>query len=406
MKIGLITSMKYGLTLFIFRDIRALVDKGHEVRVFTLRNRKGLYNPLPSWEVISPCWNRLLYQIIWLAIRRPGLFIRLIHTALRTHSMVDLAVAFSFLGRMSDIDVIYAYFGDHKLLAGYYCKRITGIPLVVSIRAYELYRNPNPRLFAEALPYCDRIVTISKYNRNMLVKNYGISANKIDIVRQIIDLDAYKFESKIKILIVGFFSEKKGHDVLFKALKRLNRDDVELWVVGDEAPDRNLVDCRRLARELGVESRVAFFGQQSGNALRALYRECDVFCLPSRTDCFGDKEGFPNVIAEAMSFSKPIVTTRHAGIPEVIDAILVNENNVEQLAEALRQVCCSHELRQRLGKRNRAVAEGFFSARNNDNLEEILQRFSRKVKPKYKPGLLGSKKKIQSFIKAPTPNRK
>jgi colanic acid/amylovoran biosynthesis glycosyltransferase len=379
LKIALITSMKYGLTQFIFRDIEALMKKGHEVRIFTLHNKKGLYQPLPDWEVIPVSWGRLMWLQLWFFVRKPQLYVRLLRTALRTEAFINLAVAISFVDRMRDVDVIYAYFGDHKLFTGYYCKRITGIPLVVTIRAYELYRNPNPKMFVEALAYCDRIVTITKHNKDLLIKNFGVSPHRIDIVRQIIDLDTFKFQPKIKILIVGFFAEKKGHEILFKALKQLHRDDIELWVVGDVVPTVVPVDCHQLAKEIGIESQVAFFGTQSNNALKALYRECDIFCLPSRPDRYGDREGFPNVIAEAMAFSKPVVSTRHAGIPEAIEAILVDENNVEQLAEALSQVCDSAKLRQQLGERNRAVAERLFSPTNNDRLEDILQQYSKKA---------------------------
>ena len=112
--------------------------------------------------------------------------------------------------------------------------------------------------------------------------------------------------------------------------------------------------------------------------MKALYRECDVFCLPSRTDPSGDKEGFPNVIIEAMAFGKAVVSTRHAGIPEAIDdAVLVDEGNVEQLVEALNRVCDSVTLRRELGERNRRVAEQMFSMANNDRLEKILQHYAR-----------------------------
>nr|NIW46599.1 glycosyltransferase [Gammaproteobacteria bacterium] len=274
--------MKYGLTQFIFRDIEALINKGHLVRIFTLHNEQGLYNPLPDWEVIPVSPWRLIMLQLWFLVRKPGLCLRLFRTALRTGSVINLAMAISFANQMDDIEVIYAYFGDHKLFTGYYCKQITGIPLVVTIRAYELYRNPNPHMFVEALAYCDRVVTITEYNKQLLVDKYEVPASKINIVRQIVNLDTFKFEPKIKILIVGFFAEKKGHEVLFKAIKQLDRDDIELWVVGDVNRSVVRVDCRQLAQEIGIEPQVAFFGAQRGNALRALYRECDIFCLPSR----------------------------------------------------------------------------------------------------------------------------
>ena len=377
LKIAFITSMKDGLTQFIFRDIDALDRKGHQVRILTLLQRKGLYNPLPHWEVNSINWALLLFRNLLYVVQHPLTYIGLVRTAVQTGTLADLSIAIHFLARVRGADVIYAYFGDHKLYVGYYCKRITGVPLVVSIRAYELYRNPRPAFFSQALECCDCVITITDHNRNLLVDNHGVCPEKIEIVRQIVDLDQFKFEPKIKVLIVAFFAEKKGHEVLFRAIQHLGRDDLEVWVVGDVTSSVLRVDCHALVKELGIESQVAFFGAQRDNALRALYRECDVFCLPSRPDRFGDHEGFPNVIAEAMAFGKPVVSTRHAGIPEAIDSILVDENNVEQLAEALRRACNSAELRRQLGTRNREVAEQMFAPRNNDALADILARTAR-----------------------------
>jgi len=383
MKIAFITSMKYGLTQFIFRDIEALVGKGHQVRIFTLLNNEGLYNPLPDWNIISiSLWRTVAMQFLFF-IRQPQLYLNLLRNAVRTRSISNFVIAVSFVDKMRDVDVIYSYFGDHKLYTGYYCKRITRIPLLVTIRAYELYQNPNPEIFVEALRACDQIVTITEYNRNILHKTYGIPLHKVDIVRQIVDLENYKDIPKIKILIVGFFAEKKGHEVLFRAIRQMNRKDIELWVVGEVTPTIVGVDCRKIVRELGIESQVAFFGAQTGVALRAFYRECDIFCLPSRTDHKGDREGFPNVIAEAMAFGKPIVSTRHTGIPEALDAILVEENNVEQLAEALNMICESVELRRQLGEKNRKVAEAMFSPANTEKLEKILSLYAKPHEPNY-----------------------
>lgn len=369
--------MKYGLTQFIFRDVKALSDKGHNLQLFTLHNVPGLYNPLPEWDVHSLSRGKILIEQLKFIVRRPLLYLQILITALRTNSLANMMIAVTFADEVAKNDIIFSYFGDHKFLVGYYCKRITGLPLTVTIRAYELHANPNVKLFKEALQYCDRIITITEFNKSMLVEEYGAPAAKIDIVRQIVNLDKFKAHEKIKILIVGFFAEKKGHEVLFRALKQLNRDDIELWVVGDITATVNAVDCRQLAKDLGIESNVAFFGAQRDQALRAFYNECDIFCLPSRIDSEGDHEGFPNVIAEAMAFGKPIISTYHAGIPEALDPVaLVDESNVEQLAEAIERVVDSPELRESLGRQNRERVEQMFSMANNDKLEAILDKYA------------------------------
>ena len=79
-----------------------------------------------------------------------------------------------------------------------------------------------------------------------------------------------------------------------------------------------------------------------------------------------------------MAFGKPVVSTYHAGIPEVVDALLVEENNVEQLAAALTQLCDDITLRRQLGDHNRTIAERLFAPANNDRLERLLYQQTQK----------------------------
>jgi colanic acid/amylovoran biosynthesis glycosyltransferase len=378
-QVALITSMKHGLTQFIFRDVRALRGRGVDVRLFTLHSEPGLYNPLPDWplEVASPA--RAAIASFRLLVTEPRAFVTLLKHALRHRAISDFLIAAQFRSSVAHADLIYAYFGDHKLFVGMYLHRMTGVPLSVTIRAYELYRNPNERLFREALGDCVAVLTITEHNKSQLVERFGVEPERIEIVRQIVDLDTHKARDVITLLIVGFFAEKKGHDVLLKAVSLLDDPRLEVWVVGDITPTVLSTDVRAVARELGIEHQVAFFGAQSGAALRALYREADIFCLPSRKDSLGDHEGFPNVIAEAMAFGKPVVATRHAGIPEAVeDRYLVDEDDAEGLAEVLRRVIESPELRHSMGSDNRARAEEMFSPENTVRLESALRNAATK----------------------------
>ncbi|NJP05227.1 MAG: glycosyltransferase family 4 protein [Chloroflexaceae bacterium] len=285
-------------------------------------------------------------------------------------------IAWSLARHMLDVDVIYATFGDHKLFVGYFCKRIVEKPLVVTIHAYELYDNPNPRLFLHALNACDQIITVTDYNREYLRDHFAIDPARVEVVRCGLDIADYRPEAKFTILIVSFFVERKGHDILFRAIKQLDQEDIEVWVVGGEGTETTAVDVRGLAKQLGIESRVAFFGKQSGNALKAMYRACDVFCLPCRTDSAGVAEGFPVVIMEAMAMGKPVITSRHVEIPRIVKEIIVAENDVDGLAQAIRQVYESRELRQRLAQQNRVIAEHYFPAANARKTVAIMQRLA------------------------------
>ena len=81
-----------------------------------------------------------------------------------------------------------------------------------------------------------------------------------------------------------------------------------------------------------------------------------------------------------MAFGLPVITTRHVEIPRIVPEIVVDENDVDGLAQAILQVYESKALRQRLGGQNRKIAEKLFSLRNAERTARILYDLSQKRK--------------------------
>ncbi len=372
--IGVFASLKRGFEHFIYRELTLLEKDGARISVFPTKVGQGLYGPRPSWNFFPWTTVAVLWANIMCALTRPALYFRLLVEAIQFAALVDFVLAVNFSRHMDNVNVLYATFGDRKLFVAYFCKRLSRLPLVCTIHAYEIYQNPNPKLFAHVLPFVDQVITVSQYNFQQLKERYDVEADDLALVRCCIDTQEYRPQQKFKILIVGFFAERKGHEILFQAIKQLARDDFEVWVVGGAGAETESIDVHQLCRQYNLESQVAFFGPLSGTALKAVYHACDVFCLPCHFEKDGLGEGFPVVLIEAMASGKPVISTRHVEIPNVIKRLLVDEKDVDGLAQALLQVYESSELRVELSQESRQTALHYFSATNVHQTAEIFQR--------------------------------
>ncbi|MEM9940631.1 MAG: glycosyltransferase family 4 protein [Planctomycetota bacterium] len=370
--------MKKGLEQFIRREISHLQQTNAEISLYPTKIGPGLYEPDASWKVYR--WTKLAVLIGQLSVflSKPARYLKALGIAMKTNAVADFLLAAYFSKSMRDLDGIYCTFGDRKLFVGYFAKLLTDKPLLCTVHAYELYQNPNLKLFPMALAACDQVITISEYNRRKLSEIYHLDPAKIEIITYSIDLNDYRPAKKFRILIVGFFVERKGHRFLFEAVKKLDDPEIEIWVVGGEGAEDDSVDVRKIAHELKIESQVAFLGKQSGTALRAMYHACDLFCLPCHFDSVGVGEGFPNVIIEAMACGKPVIATKHVGIPEILKQITVDEKDSGQLADAIEKIKSSPELQKQLGDQNRRLAQQHFDPSNVQRTAELIRTFSSK----------------------------
>ncbi len=374
LNIGVFASLKRGFEHFIYRELTLLEKNGAKISVFPTKVGVGLYGPRATWKFYPWSIFSLIVANLLGLLTRPGKYMSLLGEAIQLNAVVDFAIANYFARHLHGVNVLYATFGDRKLFIGYFCKRLSGLPLVCTIHAYEIYQNPNPKMFAHALKHVDQVITVSQYNFGQLKDRYGVEPQELELVRCCIDTQEYRPQEKFKILIVGFFAERKGHEVLFQAIKQLGREDFEVWVVGGAGAEAESIDVKGLCRQYGLESQVAFFGPLSGTALKAVYHACDVFCLPCHFEKDGLGEGFPVVLIEAMASGKPVISTRHVEIPNVIKRLLVDEKDVDGLARALLQVYSSTELRQDLARESRETACEHFSATNVDKTAAIMRR--------------------------------
>lgn len=254
--------------------------------------------------------------------------------------------------------------------------RRASIPTVVSGYGYDVSSFPR-KLRGVGLWYLRPLfeeknitfLAMSNDMRNDMLK-LGCPESKIIVHYYGTEVERFLFPARqfqekklLHLLVVCRLVPKKGIAQLLKAVayaeeNKLTSVQFRVTVIG-EGPLRD--ELASLAISLNIADRVLFRGHVSheDNALVDAYKEADVFVLPSMT-VNNEKEGIPGTLIEAMASGLPVISTRHAGIPEVVthekNGLLVEEGDVQALAISLARLASDVPLRERLGLSAMATA--------------------------------------------------
>jgi glycosyltransferase involved in cell wall biosynthesis len=370
-RVAYIVSMRHGLPAFTHREITELRRQDMEVDCFVMRDGSGPYMPEPDWGVVRVNRWKLVFTLLGVLFRRPAVLIRHAVEAISLGGLVHYLIALQFVGHLEQrkIDVIYCFEGKHALWIGYFCRLFTGLPLTVIVHAEMVDTSDRVELTRRSVEQCERVITITDYNKDRIMAQFGVPADRIEVVRLFAE---FKRDERLKVMIVGEFAGRKGHETLFRALMEPEMDDFVVWVVGGGNWGDDPFDAHGFVEQNGLGDRVVFWGRVPEALLTLLYESCHIFCLPSKTSASGVTEGLPVSLMEGMFFGKPVVSTYHTGIPELVPEILVEENDHRALAEGLRRLR-SPELRAVMGERNRQIVLEEYSKNNVRQLADILE---------------------------------
>ena len=300
-----------------------------------------------------------------------------------------LHAAVPFLPRKC-YDIIHCHFGSNGLLGmmlkevgvlqGALITSFHGVDMSMALKKYgrEIYRD----LFYKG----DLFLPISRRWEKKLV-SIGCPKEKIRVHRMGVDLDIFKptianfrrQDDPLKIISVSRLIEKKGIEYALQACSSMvdrGFDKFKYTIVGDgEQRDYLQNLCCKL--KLNSEN-VCFSGWQCRSEIIRLIEESDVFLAPSVTASDGDAEGIPVSIMEAMALGKPVIATRHSGIPEIVkdceSGFLVAEKDSDQIAEKFMACFEDRDWIESMGKVGRDIVGRHFNVKNlNKRLVEIYK---------------------------------
>lgn len=292
--------------------------------------------------------------------------------------------AYVALLRRIQADAVLAEYGPTGVRLLDAC-RIAGVPLVVHFHGYDAARHDvlqkhqqgYQRLFESAAA----IIAPSRHMRSELI-NLGAPAEKVIYNPYGVDCTHFRGADPGRnaphFLAVGRFVEKKAPHLTLLAFAEVHRSHpaAHLRMIGD-GPLLPL--CRQLAQALGIADSVTFLGAQSPAVVRAEIQNARAFVQHSIRAPDGDCEGTPLAILEASAGGLPVVSTRHAGIPDVIvdgtTGFLVDELDVQGMAAAMERVVEQPFLAAQMGAagRERILAE-FAVEKSIARLWSVIER--------------------------------
>jgi glycosyltransferase involved in cell wall biosynthesis len=270
---------------------------------------------------------------------------------------------------------VHSHFAGIGARTCWWLRKFTGVSYSFTAHANDIFCKPEdetvpfPSLFDEAA----LIVTVSDYTAAQLRERFPLAAKRVRRVYNGMDLEPFKAaraaadrsRSAGGILSVGRLIEKKGYAHLIAACALLRDQGVtfKCRIVGEGPLEQSLKD------EIGrmkLEQHVELTGPLGMDEIRRLLvEETQVFALACATESDGGKDNLPTVLMEAMAASLPCVSTRVAGVPEmVIDGVtglICDEAQVEKFAQHLKTLLGDLAKCEAMGRAGLAHAELLFA---------------------------------------------
>jgi glycosyltransferase involved in cell wall biosynthesis len=240
-----------------------------------------------------------------------------------------------------------------------------------------------------ALSRADRILAVSHSSKRELSRVFGVPEEKIEVVYNALDerflrepmpTDADRVLERHAVtdpfvLYAGNIKPQKNLPRLIEAFAVAKADlrdhpqyaGLKLLLIGDSAEEHS--DLRRAVLRSRVQGEVRFLGFVPHSVLRVFYSRAEAFLFPSLYEGFG----LPPL--EAMAHGTPVLTSSASSLPEVFAdaALLVNPENVFEIARGIRQILTENITREALIRRGHDLVRKYSWERSADQVREVYR---------------------------------
>ncbi len=368
MRIGIVCYPSVGGSGIVATELgRALSRRGHQVHFITydVPFRLDRYERNVSFhEVEVPAYPLFKYPPYLLAL---------------TNKIVEVC-------RMESLDILHVHYAIPHAAAGLLARQITGgrLRLVTTLHGTDITlvgSNPSfAEIVAHSINQSDAVTAVSEYLRGRTRDVFDIS-RRIELIPNFINVEEYRRKQvpclrrrfapngEAVVVHISNFRPVKRVDVVVETFERIRRRlPARLLMVGDgpEVPRACAVATR-----LGVREHTCFLGRQE--RVIDLLSTADLFLLPSASESFG------LAALEAMACGVPVVASRVAGLPELIEdgrgGCLLDPNDVEGMAARSVELLSDRALHASAAADARRRAETLFSSeRIVPMYEELYER--------------------------------
>ena len=361
---------------FISREVAAIRNFGVPLDTFSIRSpSKAEMKDLAladearnTFIVLDQPATRIVGAHLRTALTRPGAYFRALGRALR-HRAPGLKFLIKGIAYFAEAVVLaeelrrrgttrlHNHFANSGATVGYLAAGLLGIPWSFTMHGISETDYPSGVMLGSKIRAADFVACVSYFGRAQAMRVVEPDQwGKLQVIRCGLPLSSFPSRAQpghqTRIICVGRLSAEKGQAGLVEAFAAIagDHEHVELLFVGD-GPERTPLES--LAGSLGLEDRVSFAGRCAEQDTLNHIASADILVLPSFM------EGLPIVLMEAMAIGTPVIASRVAGIPELVEdgksGLLFTPSDWEALSGCMRRLIEDIALRAELADAGRAA---------------------------------------------------